>query len=86
MIAGTTILGNFHLLVVLVALHLACAEVESEELHKELPQGIDISAFFTTHITPVITLAPLLCIYIHNFPDVVNLVKLEYDDICSILG
>lgn len=58
-------------LVVLVALHLACAEVESEELYKELLQGIDISAFFTTHITPVITLAPLLCIYtyiyIHNF-------------------
>ena len=66
MIAGTTILGNFHLLVVLVALHLACAEVESEELYKELPQGIDISAFFTTHITPVITLAPLLCVYIYT--------------------
>lgn len=26
--------------------------VESEELYKELLQGIDISAFFTTHITP----------------------------------
>ena len=47
MIAGTTILGNFHLLVVLVALHLACAEVE-------------------THIIPVITLAPLLCVYIYT--------------------
>lgn len=64
MISGTPILGNFHLLVVLVALHLACAEVESEELYKELLQGIDISAFFTTHITPVITLAPLFFIYV----------------------
>ena len=52
------------------------------------PRDWHLGFFHDPHYPGNYSCSIVVCIYIyiHNFPDVVNLVKLEYDDICSILG